>query len=103
MAARGSEFKAAVMQQIMATFPNSFLTNGGKELRIFTMEDGEEIQIKVALTAAKVNVDHGGDSAFVTPDAPATPAVSKNAPDKEELENVQSMLRRLGIGGTGGI
>ena len=57
MAARGSVLKQEVATKILAAFPGSFLYNDGKEIRIPVMENGEEIQIKVALTAAKENVN----------------------------------------------
>ncbi len=38
----------------MEVFPNSFVN--GKEIRICGNENGEEIQIKVSLTAAKENI-----------------------------------------------
>lgn len=42
------------MSKILEVFPNSFVN--GKEIRICGNENGEEIQIKVSLTAAKENI-----------------------------------------------
>ena len=56
MAVRGSEAKELVTKTILSIFNNSFLD--GKDIRIPVMWDGEEIQIKVSLTASKTNVEH---------------------------------------------
>lgn len=42
------------MNKILEVFPNSFIN--GKEIRICGNENGEEVQIKVTLTAAKENI-----------------------------------------------
>ena len=58
MAARGAEAKELVSKVILNIFTNSFVNE--KEIRIPVMWDGEEIQIKVALTASKTNIEHDG-------------------------------------------
>ena len=66
-------------------------------------EDGEEIQIKVALTAAKENVNPGDDN--VLPGAAATNNeinfIDKPKtivePTKEEKQNVKDLLSALGL------
>ena len=63
MAARGAEAKLEITKKLLEVFPNSFMYNEGKEIRIPVVENGEVIQIKVTLTAAKTNVDIGGDTA----------------------------------------
>ncbi len=62
--ARGAVSKSLVFKKILDTFEGAFPYNGGKELRIPMIEDGEEIQIKVALTAAKENVNPGDEDAL---------------------------------------
>ena len=54
MAARGQELKNQIVNKILEVFPNSFIN--GKEIRICGNENGEEVQIKVTLTAAKENI-----------------------------------------------
>jgi hypothetical protein len=67
------------------------------------MENGEEVQIKVVLTAAKVNVANGADTAlpgdFPAPvNAPVTPEKSGPIePTAEEKANVSALLRKLGL------
>ena len=105
--ARGSVSKALVFKKILDTFEGAFPYNSGKELRIPMIEDGEEIQIKVALTAAKENVQPGDDvalpgAAAVTSnnnelnfeDKPAKPVVEATA---DEKQNVKDLLEALGL------
>ena len=104
MAARGSESKEKITQMILDTFPSAFKYE--KEIRIPMIENGEELQIKVTLTAAKNIVSVGGDTAmpgaFTASPAPAQlkqdavihePAV----PTEEEKKNVSSLLSMLGL------
>lgn len=75
MAAKGSIAKAEIFKKMNEDFSNSFIYNGGKELRINWTEDGEPIQIKVTLTYVKepvqgggaVTVASAGDEVSVTP------------------------------------
>lgn len=104
MAARGAESKEKVMQVILETFPSAFKYD--KEIRIPMYENGEEIQIKVALTAAKTNVESGGDTAVpgatktVVKEIAATGPVETTGPvepTEEEKRNVANLLNMLGL------
>ena len=108
MAARGAESKEEVANIILQTFPAAFKYE--KEIRIPMMENGELIQIKVTLTAAKTNVEIGEDTALPGADAidlsnlatSAEPAELKQdavyiEPTAEEKENVKSFLGLLGL------
>ena len=55
MAARGAWSKEQVWNKILETFPGSFVNE--KEIRIPMIENGDRIEIKVTLTAAKTNVE----------------------------------------------
>jgi hypothetical protein len=110
MAARGSIAKEEVMNKILATFPGAFKYE--KELRIPMVENGEELQIKVTLTAAKNMVAAGGDTAI--PGAKAMEIASQNTaqsyanigspvgyepatPTAEEKKNVSNLIELLGL------
>lgn len=103
MAAKGSIAKQEVASKILAAFPGSFLYNDGKEIRINWIEDGAPLQIKVALTAAKVAVEGGDDNAI--PGEAATvdvkPAVTNEKipqePSEEEKERLAALLTKLGL------
>ena len=94
--ARGSESKQIVINKIMEMFPDAFLY-GSKELRIPLQENGERIEIKVALTCAKTNV--GGDGATVTSEGQSNVAVdaASAAPTDEEKANIANLMERLGL------
>ena len=107
MAARGAEAKEKVMQNILATFPGAFKYD--KEIRIPMMENGEPLQIKVTLTAAKNMVDAGGDVAmpgvalsaktptYVHPEDVQGGFPSLAEPTEEEKKNVVNLLDMLGL------
>ena len=94
--ARGSESKQKVINKILETFEGSFLY-GSKELRIPLEEDGQRVEIKVALTCAKTNV--GGDGASVESQVESNVAVNVPAavPSEEEKQNIADLMSRLGL------
>lgn len=63
--AKGSEAKAEVISKILEYFSdNAFAYNGGKEVRINMIENGEPVQIKLAVTCAKAAVEPGDEDAI---------------------------------------
>ena len=92
--ARGAESKELVTQKILEMFEGSFIY--GKELRIPMTENGERVEIKVALTCAKTNVggDEGGECAECAIPAPSGETA---APTAEEKANIEALMNRLGI------
>ena len=104
MAAKGSILKQEVMDKILAAFPGSFLYNDGKEVRINGLENGVPIQIKVALTAAKVAVEGGDDTILPGSKTVATEDDSTKVDEKipqeptaEEKERLTILLNKLGL------
>lgn len=101
MAVKGTAAKAEITSKILAAFPGSFQYD--KEIRVPVLENGEEVQIKVVLTAAKVNVTNGADTAlpgdFPAPvNAPITPeSTAPIAPSEDEKARVAQMLKSLGL------
>ena len=51
--ARGTQSKEKITSAILKVFPGSFIDADGKTIRIPTSIEGEPIEVKVALTAAK--------------------------------------------------
>lgn len=103
--ARGSESKASVFKKLMEVYPESFWEDEDKILRIPVTENGDVIEIKVTLTAAKNNLGGGAAaSAFV---APGQEEVSSFMPapepsvevevTEEEKERVAQLLASLGL------
>ena len=102
MASRGAEEKQIVIDKIKEVFPEAFEYD--KTIRIPI----GDIQIKVALTAAKDNVEPGGDVAVpgvkatkVTIAEGAEPVfedVSKAIePSQSELDAVNNLMNQLGL------
>ena len=100
--ARGQEEKLIVINKIKEVFPEAFEYD--KTIRIPI----GDVQIKVALTAAKDNVEPGGDTAVpgvkatkVTIAEGAEPVfedVSKAIePSQSELDAVNNLMSQLGL------
>ena len=100
--ARGQEEKLIVINKIKEVFPEAFEYD--KTIRIPI----GDVQIKVALTAAKDNVEPGGDTAV--PGVKATKVAIANGaepvfeeasaivePSAEELNTVSNLMTQLGL------
>ncbi len=92
--ARGAEAKQNVMNKIMEVFPDAFIY--GKELRIPMQENGERVEIKVALTCAKTNVG-GEDTLDISGVESNVPMNVVAAPTEEEKANIAELMNRLGL------
>ena len=103
--AKGNASKEIIFQKILDTFKGSFMADA-KTLRIPMEENGEPLEIKVTLTAAKdiigdaaVGEDHDWsdpkDTSKSNTVGTVTPIVAE--PTQEEKENVQRMLKNLGF------
>ena len=101
--AKGQQLKKEIQEKILQLFPQSFLYNDAKEIRICGIEDGQPIQIKCVLTCAKENVESGADNAmpgdFPAPKmtAPTPERTTPIAPSAEEKANVAALLKSLGL------
>lgn len=97
--AKGAVSKEQIANKILETFPGAFQYD--KELRIPMIEDANEVQIKVTLTCAKVNVERGGDTALpgdtISSVAPSATPAAIAEPTVEEKERVSDLLSKLGL------
>lgn len=91
--AKGQLAKEEIAKKILATFDGSFKYD--KEIRVPIMENGELVQVKITLTAAKTNVEAGGDTAAPTEAAVATPTSTEITED--ERKEVVDLVTRLGL------
>ena len=103
MASRGAEEKQIVIDKIKEVFPEAFEYD--KTIRIPV----GDIQIKVALTAAKDIVEPGGDAAVPGTKATKVVAIANGAepvfeeasaivePSAEELNTVSNLMESLGL------
>jgi hypothetical protein len=94
--AKGSLAKEEITQKILKEFEGSFVNE--KEIRIPWVENGETLQIKVALTCAKVNVEPSNGTVVAGSDLTSAPAAD-GIPTltKEEKEKVNDLITRLGL------
>lgn len=103
MALKGTIAKKEITDKILATFDGSFLYNDGKEIRIPFTEEGNDVQIKIALTCAKDNVMPGADVALpgTTISTPVSSEVSISTATaevtQEEKDNIKKMMEVLGL------
>ena len=100
--AKGQVSKAQITNKLLEIFDGAFLYNDGKEIRIPMIEDGNEVQIKVALTCAKDNVSQGADVALpgstdTTVVSTATVATTPVETTQEEKDNIKKMMAALGL------
>lgn len=103
--AKGALAKECIFNKMLEVFEGSFLYNGGKELRIPFDEEGTEVQIKVALTCAKDNVEPEGGvrrDAAAPSQKDAPKVISENIttvaePTEEEKKNLEDLMKALGL------
>lgn len=97
--ARGTQSKEEITKKILETFPGSFVHE--KEIRIPWVENAENLQIKVVLTAAKVNVENGSDNAIPGETISTAPSgfseTAMNAPTNEEKERVANLIKKWNL------
>lgn len=103
MGAKGSILKQEIMGKILEIFPDSFLYNDGKEIRINGVENGVNLQIKVSLTTAKTPVENESSISVRSSnnenlnfeDSP--PEKIPQEPTEEEKERLAMLLDKLGL------
>ena len=111
--AKGQAAKQEAFAKMLEMFPDSFLYNDNKELRINTTEDGNDIQLKVVITCAKTPVSAGEENAipgasFPEPKATtktkvaglsADEAVTENVVEatEDEKQKISNLMAELGI------
>lgn len=99
MAVRGAQAKSEIAKKILETFEGSFMMADGKELRIPIQENGEIIQIKISMVAAKENVENpagSGHSSPVESQAAAIPTGSFEM-TVEEKQEVVDLIHKLNL------
>ena len=107
--AKGSQLKIEVGNQIIELFGDNAFWNGeGKEIRINGTENGETLQVKIALTVAKVAVEPGAADAIPGAKPVSTATVPTTFPEPKpqeemveltdkEKDAVASLMAELGL------
>lgn len=93
--AKGAESKAKLIEKLKEIYPDAF--EYGKEFRIPFEEDGQRVEIKVALTCAKSNVGGEGVSEVSGVESNTPADVAPAAPTEEEKANIAALMDRLGL------
>lgn len=107
MAAKGTEAKANVVKKLQEAFGPDFVGEFDKKVYVWAQENGEKIQIAIAMTCPKnpvgvinpASMDFGGDLDFENMGAAAV-APAKFEPAEitdEEKQNVADLMARLGL------
>ena len=111
--AKGQAAKQEAFAKMLEMFPDSFLYNDNKELRINTTEDGNDIQLKVVITCAKTPVSEGEENAIPGASFPEPKATSKTKvvglsadgavteqvveATEDEKQKISNLMAELGI------
>ena len=106
MAARGSESKNIITAKLLETFAGSFIYD--KNIIIPMVENGESLQIKIALTCIKTNVSAEDSTPAEFKAAPAsdnelnfedtpTPSPAEINATPEEKANIARLVEKFNI------
>jgi hypothetical protein len=90
---RGSLSKTLIGTAILQVFPNSFVEPDGKTIRIPTTCEGQLIEVKIQMTAAKDVI--GGQPSFEPVVKSANP--QNTAMTDAEIAEVKELIARLGL------
>ena len=91
--AKGSQLKIEVGNQIIELFGDNAFWNGeGKEIRINGTENGETLQVKIALTVAKTPVEPGAADAIPGAKTAPTAVPKGDAPSFPEPKSQGEMV-----------
>ena len=90
---RGQLSKELITKGILSVFPGSFIASDGKTIRIPTTCEGEPIEVKISMTAAKDIVGNGGEASLVTTTKQAVP--QNTTMTEAEIEEVRRIIAEL--------
>lgn len=106
MAARGSVAKEVVIEKIKAAFGEDFAgIDEKKKLYVWANDGGEKVQIAIALTCPKTNVDFGAAPApttgnalnFDDEDTPQPQGNSVPQMGEDEKATLDRLMKELGL------
>lgn len=99
--AKGAKAKANVTEVITQAFGNDFVGEFDKKLYVWAEdENGERIQVSLALTCPKVfrGIEETGPNVLNFEDEESTPAAYKPAEiSQEEKETLADLMNKLGL------
>lgn len=92
--ARGTQSKENITKALLQIFSGAFIDTDGKTIRIPTTCEGETIEIKVALTAAKDVIGSGNAGVEASSKQPSPQNTEMTA---EEVIQVKELIQKLGL------
>lgn len=106
--ARGANAKIQVENIIKEAFGENFAGIADKKLYVWADDGGERVQIAIAMTCPKTNVDFGDNAGGFIEAGPATGAVGSYVGKRatiepivemtpEEQENIATLIAKLGL------
>ena len=104
--AKGTTAKTNVINKIAHAFGNDFIGEVDKKVYVWADDGGERVQIALALTCPKVQVnapdgasavDHGDWDFSDTPTTAAPAPVERAEVTAEEQARIEDMMSRLGL------
>jgi hypothetical protein len=105
--ARGANAKIQVENIIKEAFGENFAGIADKKLYVWADDGGERVQIAIAMTCPKTNVDFGETGGFIEPGATtgivgsyaSKPIESRPIVEMtpEEQENIATLIAKLGL------
>lgn len=105
--ARGANAKIQVENIIKEAFGENFAGIADKKLYVWADDGGERVQIAIAMTCPKTNVDFGETGGFIEPGSTTgtvAPYVGKRVTIEpivemtpEEQENIATLIAKLGL------
>ena len=98
--ARGAEAKANFIKRLSTALGTDYIGEVDKKFYVWSTENGERIQLAIALTCPKTPVaiqGNGGDLNFEDDDAPAAPVSRKAEMDAEEKATLERLMKELDL------
>ena len=92
--AKGQIAKTEITNKILEVFDGAFVND--KEIRIPWNEGSEVVQIKVALTCAKVNIENAGGAGTVQ-QTTSVPAPEDRKITETEKQEVNNLIKKLNL------
>lgn len=105
--ARGSIAKTNITEKLKNFFGTDFIGEVDRKLYIWADDGGERVQIAIAMTCPKTNVDFGETGGFIEPGSTVgvvgsyagkrieTQPIVEMTP--EEQENIATLIAKLGL------
>lgn len=98
--ARGAEAKTNFIKRLSTALGADYIGEVDKKFYVWSMENGERIQLAIALTCPKTPVTvqgNGGDLNFEDDDIPVAPVSRKAEMDAEEKATLERLMKELDL------